>query len=231
MWSLRTYLRYLHYYFTAANGKGHGIHSPFVFAFVTELLNDNGQYDAYGKLACQFKHVVRSSSSFQPLPDKYRRLLFRIANYYAPEKIWEVGSAGAINAAYMAAARPQNEVLVLGAGPGAMPDGLAGNIQPVCATFDASVRKLLDEHQKVDCCVVDMHGFHGSVTECYHSLLPAMHADSVLIIANMHREDTRSCWAEVIQQPEVTVSIDLFCMGLLFFRKQNKVKQHFTIRF
>ena len=34
--------KYLHYYFTAANGKGHGIHSPFVFDFVTSVLNDGG---------------------------------------------------------------------------------------------------------------------------------------------------------------------------------------------
>ena len=39
--------KYLHYYFTAANGKGHGIHSPFVFDFVTRVLNDRGPYPAW----------------------------------------------------------------------------------------------------------------------------------------------------------------------------------------
>jgi len=32
--------KYLHYYFTASTRKGHGIHSPFVFDFVTKVLND-----------------------------------------------------------------------------------------------------------------------------------------------------------------------------------------------
>ncbi len=32
--------KYLHYYLTASNGKGHGIHSPFVFDFVKHVLND-----------------------------------------------------------------------------------------------------------------------------------------------------------------------------------------------
>ena len=42
--------KYLHYYFTAANGKGHGIHSPFVFDFVTRLLNDRGPYPAWAAI-------------------------------------------------------------------------------------------------------------------------------------------------------------------------------------
>jgi predicted O-methyltransferase YrrM len=39
--------KYLHYYFTAANGKGHGVHSPFVFDFITTVLNDRGPYPAW----------------------------------------------------------------------------------------------------------------------------------------------------------------------------------------
>jgi predicted O-methyltransferase YrrM len=42
--------KYLHYYFTAANGKGHGIHSPFVFDFVTHVLNDRGPYPAWAAI-------------------------------------------------------------------------------------------------------------------------------------------------------------------------------------
>jgi predicted O-methyltransferase YrrM len=47
---VRLALKYLHYYFTAANGKGHGIHSPFVFEFVTSVLNDRGPYPAWAAI-------------------------------------------------------------------------------------------------------------------------------------------------------------------------------------
>ena len=39
--------KYLYYYLTAANSRGHGIHSPFVFDFVTKVLNDERAYPAY----------------------------------------------------------------------------------------------------------------------------------------------------------------------------------------
>ena len=39
--------KYLHYYLTASNRKGHGMHSPFVFDFITKVLNDKTNYPAY----------------------------------------------------------------------------------------------------------------------------------------------------------------------------------------
>ncbi|HVS95798.1 MAG TPA: class I SAM-dependent methyltransferase [Puia sp.] len=47
---LRLARNYLRYYFTADNGKGHGIHSPFVFDLVTKVLNDRGSYAEYGPI-------------------------------------------------------------------------------------------------------------------------------------------------------------------------------------
>ena len=42
--------RWLRYYLRASNGKGHGIHSPFVYEFVSEVLSDNRHYYAYEKI-------------------------------------------------------------------------------------------------------------------------------------------------------------------------------------
>ena len=40
-------IKYLKHYLNASNRKGHGIHSPFVFEFITKILNDKKKYDAY----------------------------------------------------------------------------------------------------------------------------------------------------------------------------------------
>ena len=44
-WQLAT--KYLKYILTASNGKGHGMHSPFLFHFITKVLNDKKEYPAY----------------------------------------------------------------------------------------------------------------------------------------------------------------------------------------
>jgi hypothetical protein len=38
-------------------------------------------------------------------------------------------------------------------------------------------------------------------------------------------------WEIIRSHRQVKVSIDLFFMGLVFFREEIKVKQHYTIRF
>ncbi|MDE3143521.1 MAG: SAM-dependent methyltransferase, partial [Bacteroidota bacterium] len=40
-------LKYLNYYLKASNSKGHGMHSPFVFEFISEVLNDDRNFYAY----------------------------------------------------------------------------------------------------------------------------------------------------------------------------------------
>src|SRR5260221_12020736 len=40
-------IKYLHYYLTSSNGKGHGIHSPFIFHFITKIVNDKHHYPEY----------------------------------------------------------------------------------------------------------------------------------------------------------------------------------------
>ena len=41
----------MNYRLTASNGNGHGIHSPFISQFISRVLNDKIQYDAYEKIA------------------------------------------------------------------------------------------------------------------------------------------------------------------------------------
>src|ERR1700733_9964526 len=39
--------KYCHYYLGASNGRGHGVHSPFVYHFIKAVLNDSRHYPEY----------------------------------------------------------------------------------------------------------------------------------------------------------------------------------------
>jgi hypothetical protein len=43
--------------------------------------------------------------------------------------------------------------------------------------------------------------------------------------------EMEQAWSQIIADPRVTMSIDLFFIGLVFFRKEFRVKQDFAIRF
>jgi predicted O-methyltransferase YrrM len=135
-------LKYLNYYFRASNGKGHGIHSPFVFEFVTKILGDKTEYDAYkkvedlrAKLLLNKETVsitdlgagsakggarersVRSIAANASKPKKFGQLLYRTVQKYKPTTILELGSSLGITTAYLASGNPAAKILSLEGDP------------------------------------------------------------------------------------------------------------------
>lgn len=123
--------KYIRYYLTASNGKGHGIHSPFVFDFITRVLNDKGHFQAYDAVEEHRKRLltntqlltiedfgagsasgnknqktVREIAKNAAKPKKLGQLLFRISRYYQPASMIELGTSLGISAAYLGIGHP-----------------------------------------------------------------------------------------------------------------------------
>lgn len=138
----RLALKYLRYYIAASNGKGHGIHSPFVFDFVTRVLNDRRQFYAFQKIEAQRGMLLLNNnvitiedfgagsaitaSNQRKISDiarwslkspKYARLLFRMVNYFQPSTIVELGTSLGITTSYLAAAQPSASVFTFEGAP------------------------------------------------------------------------------------------------------------------
>lgn len=119
--------KYLHYYLTASNGKGHGVHSPFVFEFINKVLKDDQHYAAYKNIEKQRAlllknnevievedfgagsavmksntRVIKNIAASSLKPKKFAQLLFRIVQYYQPASILELGTSLGITTAYLA---------------------------------------------------------------------------------------------------------------------------------
>ena len=54
--------KYLHYYLSASNGKGHGVHSPFVFDFIQHVLNDKKEYPCYRAIEQKRKELLSNET-------------------------------------------------------------------------------------------------------------------------------------------------------------------------
>jgi hypothetical protein len=66
----------------------------------------------------------------------------------------------------------------------------------------------------------------------FQLLLQKATEDSVLIFDDIHwSEEMEKAWEEIKQHPSVTLTIDLFFIGLVFIRKAQKEKEHFIIRY
>lgn len=80
---------------------------------------------------------------------------------------------------------------------------------------------------------ITMDGISDTETEQaqLQQLWPRLHLGSVLVVRNMYCDTARKkLWRMIQAKPEVTVTIDLFHVGLVFFHK-GQAKEDFKIRY
>jgi predicted O-methyltransferase YrrM len=140
--SLQLAVKYLRYYLTASNGKGHGTHSPFIYEFITRVLQDRKLYPDYNKVESLRRALLKDQSLLNvqdygagssvdktsqrrvssiakhaAKPKKYGQLLYRAAQYYKPQTILELGTSLGITTSYLSLANPDGKVITMEGAP------------------------------------------------------------------------------------------------------------------
>ena len=130
--------KFLKHYLTSTSGKGHGMHSPFVFDFITKVLNDKKHYPAYDKveglrqqlltdktvlniedfgagssLTKTGQRTIASIAANSAKPKKYGQLLYRMVKEYQPGAILELGTSLGIGTSYLSLANPGSKVITM----------------------------------------------------------------------------------------------------------------------
>lgn len=258
-------LKYCRYYITASNGKGHGVHSPFVFNFITEVLNDDRFFYCYkpieqlrqqllanetritvqdiGAGSRIFKNAERSICSIAASslkPAKYARLLFRMVNYLQPQHILELGSSLGITTAYLASANINTTVFTIEGSPSVANVAQQNfnqlglqNISLQQGNFDEVLQPLLQSNFRfLDFVFIDGNHRKEPTIRYFEQMLPYIHEKTVLIFDDIHwSREMEEAWEYIKLHEKVTLTVDLFFIGIVFFRKEQKEKQYFTIRF
>ena len=179
--------------------------------------------------------IVRTAAK----PRKYAQLLFRMTHYYHPALMIELGTSLGISAAYMALGNPQGKLVTM---EGARQVSTIAtdifrqlkldNIQTMVGHFDQLLPELLKDLKQVDLVFIDGNHRKTPTLNYFNQLLNKVHNDSVIIIDDIHwSAEMEEAWEIIKANPAVHLSIDLFFMGIIFFRDEFKIKQHFTIRY
>ena len=173
-------------------------------------------------------------------PAKYSQLFYKIIQHYPYKNLLELGTSLGITTSYLASAAKDGKVYTFEGAPSVakvaqrnFSDLGLHNIQLTEGNFDETLPIFLLHLQgKIDFSFIDGNHREEPTINYYEQLLPFIHNDSVIILDDIHwSQGMENAWFEIIGRPEVTLSIDLFFVGLVFFRKENKEKEHFTIRY
>src|SRR5690606_27345623 len=96
--------------------------------------------------------------------------------------------------------------------------------------FEHELPALLTQSGQVDLAFIDGdHRFEPTVAY-FKMLLEKAGENSVFIFDDIHWSDEMErAWQWIQNQSEVTLTIDFYRMGMVFFKKEFKEKQHFKI--
>jgi predicted O-methyltransferase YrrM len=261
---LRLGIDYLKYLVTARNGRGHGIHSPFVYDLVRNVLMDKKEYPGYAipeqyrkmllkdrtvlevedlgagsVLGTIKKRKVSDIARTSVKPKRYSKLLYRLAGHYRYKRILEMGTSLGVTSSYLASVPGVEQVVTMeGAGEVAaiaqrhFEANNMSHVHLVKGGFESQLEGALSGLGGVDLAFIDGNHRLEPTLHYFDQILPWTHEDSCLVFDDIHwSEGMESAWERIRKDDRVTLTIDLFFIGLVFFRKEFREKQHFVIRF
>lgn len=261
---LTIFLKYIGYLLKASNSKGHGIHSPFVFSFIKNVLNKKTNADWSSKIENYRNQLFSSKQSITILDlgagaeqqahqikkvaqiakgalksKKYSRLLNRMVAYFKPTAVLEMGTSLGITSCYLAQALPSTKLVTMEGAPEVAKLAHATfqnlgykNIQLVVGNFDQSLPLYLNEIDQVGLVFIDGNHSYVPTMDYFNQLLSKSNQDAIFIFDDIHWSiEMESAWKEIKNDERVSLTIDLFYIGIVFLKKENKQKENFIIRF
>ena len=209
-----------------------------------QLLQNNSTIDVEdfgaGSAVIPFKERKVNAIAKSSLKNKkFAKLLYRIVKYYKPETIIELGTSFGIPACYLAAGNKNADVNTFEGSKEivriARQNFAAANLQNINlveGNFSNTLLKVLQKLNTVDLAFVDGNHRRDTTFDYFLTLLKNSSNTSIFIFDDIHwSSEMEEAWKQIQEHASVTLTVDLFFIGLVFFNPDFKVKQHFTIRF
>lgn len=168
---------------------------------------------------------------------KRAKLLFRITNYFQLETILEIGTSLGLATSALSLGNTKASIVTLEGCPETSKQAQlqlqkfnCNNINSIVTEFSS----YLKNHQPstINYQLIYFDGNHSkkATLEYFELLLPTITNETVWIFDDIHWSvQMEEAWEIIKSNPKVTVSIDTFQWGLVFFRYEQP-KQHFVIR-
>ncbi|WP_035678782.1 O-methyltransferase [Flavobacterium limnosediminis] len=257
LFQIKAYLNFLWH-----SKNQHGVHSPFVYSLVTKCFYDKKikpeykilkayrnallqnkntiEVTDFGAGSRVFKSNTRQISKIAQtagITPKRAELLCRIANYFQPDTVLEIGTSLGLATSALSLGNQKAKIITLEGCPET--SGIAktqfqqfklDNIESVVTEFETYLKDF--RLSTFDFRLIYFDGNHSkkATLDYFELLLPTISNETVWIFDDIHwSEDMEAAWETIKNHPKVTVTIDTFQWGLVFFRYEQE-KEHFIIR-
>ena len=165
------------------------------------------------------------------------KLLFRLTQYFKPENILEIGTSLGLATSALSLGNPLAKITTLEGCPETasvakeqLESFGLNNADVKVGEFAATIHSFDVRRSTFDLIYFDGNHQKEATLQYFDLLLPTVANDTVWIFDDIHwSADMEQAWEIIKQNPNVTVTIDTFQWGLVFFRKEQQ-KEHFVLR-
>ena len=205
------------------------VHSPFVYDFMCKVLNDNGSNHDYdtiyriGRLLDKRKYIHYNLR-------KQCRLLYRMVRYFEPDSVVSFGHMSALNASAMALGHMQTKVYL------EQSESFLETLNSLGVINVNLIQpeEFVSEHfRRLNTGFVffSRDSFEDDTWDYLIDCLNYKTTNSVFVFEGIHHNrDMQDAWEEIKANEDVSVTFDLFCVGMVFFREGIE-KQDFVLKY
>lgn len=171
------------------------------------------------------------------ISSKRAKLLFRMVKYFQPNSILEIGTSLGLATAALSLGNKNAKITTLEGCPNTIAIAKKQcqlhdlhNIDFVATEFSTYFKTYNLQPTTHDLIYFDGNHSKQATLDYFNALLPTITNETVWIFDDIHwSSDMEAAWKIIQNHPKVTVTIDTFQWGIVFFRTEQK-KEHFIIR-
>lgn len=205
------------------------IHSPFVYEFMTKVVNDSGSNRDYDTL-WRISRLLDGKSYPNRRRRKQGRLLYRLVRYLEPETVLTFGRLSALNTSALALGNLQTKVYL------EQSSDFLETLNSMGVVNVNMIRHNGEEEEQYERLNTGFvyYGLDDFGDGSWNNLedgFAEVDEDVVLVFEGIHHSrHTEAAWEAIKASEDVSISMDLYCIGLVFFRDGIE-KQDFVLKY
>jgi predicted O-methyltransferase YrrM len=241
----------------------HAVHSPFVYGLTDRVLRAQFERPEFAAIEALREELLESDQNIRvndlgagsrklgmPVravsdiaetalkPARQAQLLYRLARYFAPRNVIELGTSFGISTLYLAQGAEDATVHTIEGCPQTQRiaqhhfDRMRQrNVVAHLGSFRSRLPEVLKRMNEIDMVFIDGHHAEEPTLEYFELCLTRSHNGTVFIFDDIHWSgEMERAWDRVKRHERVTVTIDLYDLGLAFLRREQ-APQHFRLRY
>lgn len=198
-------------------------------------------YGAGSKVNTSPIREVRDVAQNSKKSARLGRLFYRLIQHFGYHSIFDLGTSLGLTTLYLSTANPKAKVTTFEGCPETAKvakrnfeqiaaDSQKSNIEIVVGNLDEVLGKEVAAVRNIDFVFFDANHRYEPTVRYFEICLAKANNDSLFVFDDIHwSTEMEQAWTYIKAHPSVSVTIDLFAVGLVFFRQQQR-KQNFVLR-